>query len=156
MKLKYIFAIVLTLYFLFMPSLVNAKTYKIPYSACVLTVIPNSTFEQPGYVVADLNEGIPPLFDPPGATITRAAVGWKVQPGDRLEIKWYNWQEKKTGTTKINISDDPPTLLVNPPAGSYAGKLLIITGDSRGGRYFYWIRVRNSVNNDIVFPIIGL
>jgi len=153
---RYCIPIAFVLSFLLMPYLAHAKVYTFPYFACVQTVISGSTFEQQGYIVSDINEGMLPLFDPPDTTITRAAVGWKAQPDDKLEIRWYDWQGKKTGTTNIDFGNDPSLTIVKPPARSYAGKLVLTTGKSSGGRYFYWVRVRNSKNNDAVFQAIGL
>ncbi|MGB9623182.1 MAG: hypothetical protein ACPL07_04975, partial [Candidatus Bathyarchaeia archaeon] len=128
-----------------------ADTITASSPAYIYTSSPNTTVED-RYMLAGAYHGDPPLASDPGIYITGVSVSWLVQSGDQLAIKYFDYQGNLIGTRTIDPNTTAPPYSDTPPAGTYAAKLVLTSGDISGDRYFWYESTSNNNGITVLYP----
>lgn len=128
-----------------------ADTITASSPAYIYTSSPNTTVED-RYMLAGTYQGNPPLASDPGIYLTSVSVSWLVQSGDQLAIKYFDYQGNLIGTRTIDPNTTTPPYSDTPPAGTYAAKLVLTSGDISGDRYFWYESVSNTNGITVLYP----
>lgn len=112
----------------------------------ISTSAPNTLIVQNRYMVAN-------IYANDGTLFTQLSVSWELQPGDQLEIRWWDRQINFISTTTLDTSNiSRRAVSVTPPSNAYAAKLVLRTGSGEGTRYAWWHSAANTNNITTIFP----
>lgn len=88
-----------------------------------------------------------------GTTFTDVSVSWELQEGDQIQIKWWDKFNNSLGYMTLDTSNPSSrAVMVTPPSGAYAAKLVLRTGSASGNRYFWWHSATNTNNITTIYP----
>lgn len=112
----------------------------------ISTSTPNTLIVQSDYMLAN-------VYANDGTLFTQIAVSWELQPGDQVEIRWWDKYANAMPTTTLDTSSvSQRAFTVTPPSGAYAAKLVLRTGSGEGMRYAWWHSATNTNNITTIYP----